>query len=453
MLNFILVIDVYQYIKKIRVITKEVTIVLFWDTMSSEKLYQPTDTVLAKVKGYPAWPAMIIPTELIPSNVLKGHSIDDSDSEESDDENYLVYSSTLKFRKFSKLLDTYCVKFMKDDSYIWVKPNDLSELTVDDCEKWLHSKGKKQKKLIPAYEMALQALRDKSVDVWEFVEYGSNGKPDDDDYVDEEEERSKPKRRGTRSSARQRQKQKAATFDSDLNDLDSEEDNSELEITRTTRKKRNTRSKRVADELDEPLIELEVSKKKPTREPTITQTRKKNSTKPKMEKYNYEDDEDWALVGLGPQDTSITSNMNPIVYKLTQKKNLERHNETKLDLIDKISSINKLLLDIFDLDPGSKHNPIKDDYEIILDELDIALSIKGSQDEFISLFRSNNEILSLFRLLFNLKGTDLEKWHLWDQFQNIYNIIYDGDFIPDKVKWSLQPVSDDPNQTAKVKEE
>ena len=51
-------------------------------------IYQPTDVVLAKVKGFPAWPAMVIPKELIPENVWKIRSrisVDKAETKEDQD--------------------------------------------------------------------------------------------------------------------------------------------------------------------------------------------------------------------------------------------------------------------------------------------------------------------------------------------------------------------------------
>ena len=136
----------------------------------SEYVYQPTQIVLAKVKGYSPWPSMIIPEEIIPANVMKSEYMTRSDSEETDtkdSENFIIYSDVLSFKKFTTSQDIYCVKFFCDDSYRWVKHHDLSVLSIDDCRDWLDADVRKNKKLIPAYEMALNGLvTENGVDVW-----------------------------------------------------------------------------------------------------------------------------------------------------------------------------------------------------------------------------------------------------------------------------------------------
>lgn len=190
-------------------------------------IYQPTDVVLAKVKGFPAWPAMVIPKELIPENVWKIRSrisVDKAETKEDQDStpdeefgsdydpnDYIIYSKVLKFKKNKEQPSLYCVKFMCDDSYIWVKQSDMQPLSVEECQKWLASKTKKNKKLIPAYEMAMKGSS--GIDVWEFVEYGSMGKPDEDEYIEDDFEEPATTRRSRsknakikpmRSSSRQR---------------------------------------------------------------------------------------------------------------------------------------------------------------------------------------------------------------------------------------------------------
>lgn len=129
--------------------------------------------------------------------------------------------------------------------------------------------------------------------------------------------------------------------------------------------------------------------------------------------------------------------MDPIAKKLSQKKNLEKHVEIKLDLEDKLAGINKLLCDVL-CSAINQAVSIKDDFEIILDELQIALDTRGSRNEFITIFQSNNSLLLNFRILFNLRKRELNKWDLWDRFQDIFKHIYSYQFIPDTEDWQLE---------------
>ncbi|KOG97388.1 Ioc4p [Saccharomyces eubayanus] len=445
----------------------------------SEVIFQPTDIVLAKVKGFSAWPAMIIPNELIPDNILKNKPVGvhkgksangkeaeieeqeqgDGDGEEEQEEvfddseanpeKFIIYTPVLKFRKNDTLKPVYCVKFFCDDSYIWVKPMDLKILTSEECRQWLNSKQRKNKKLIPAYEMAMKGKDD--IDIWEFVEYGSYGKPDEEEYVEEEEEeeeeRKKTAKKPTRSSSRQRQKRVLNT-----NDAEDGQTSKRKRVTRSTRQQKveDIEEEEEEEEDDEEEEEEEeVVRKRPQRgkpkKAVAAKAKPKPKPKPKKEKpkppkvikYHFEDDEDWSIVGLGPQDLSIEKTMDPIAKKLSQKKNLDKHTEIKLDLEDKLAGINKLLCDV--LCSGiNQVVSIKDDFEIILDELQIALNTRGSKNEFITIFQSDNSLLLNFRILFNLKKEELGKWNLWDRFQEIFEHIYSYEFTPDTTDWQLE---------------
>lgn len=432
----------------------------------SDHIFQPTEIVLAKVKGYSAWPSMIVPTEIIPPTVLKLHPaesltpLEDSDTES--DPGYIHYSSVLSFKKFSTIKDIYCVKFFCDDSYIWVKHRDLLVLTERDCEVWLNSSIRKNKKLIPAYKMAMKGLVTKNgIDVWEFVEYGSNGKNDDEDYVSENDydedtkevsgRRSKRnKKNPTRSSSRQRSKRQKK------NEVEEEVSTSRRTRSRNTGKQEEEEEEEI-EELDgltaastrgrrgiPPKNVKSTSKSKTVTKVTAKAAAKpKPKPKPKVIKYNYEDDEDWSVVGMGPQDISVDQYVSPLVKKLSQKKNFDKHNELRLDLDDRIVSINKLIFDLFSSNLKDEKSVKKNDLEIILDELDIAISMRGSHGEFISIFRSNNELLFNFRLLFNMKEKDLKNWSLWDGFQRIFKQIYDHEIIVDLQSWTTNPIVGD----------
>lgn len=399
----------------------------------TEYVYQPTQIVLAKVKGYSPWPSMIIPEEIIPANVMKSEYVSRSDSEDTDTRdpgNFIIYSDILSFKKFITSQEIYCVKFFCDDSYRWVKYNDLSLLTVDECRDWLDADIRKNKKLIPAYEMALKGLvTENGVDVWEFVEYGSNGKDqNDEEYVEDEEtssmgrRRSKRNERATRSSSRQRSKRQKISSDD-------EQDEPKNVASRRTRSKKPSK-------IQEESIKIEKPQKKEKPKPKPKQKKKKEE--PKFAEFNYENDEDWNLVGMGPQDLSINKHVNSIVKKLSQKKNIDKHNDFKSDIQDMISSINKLLSNFFihAIENGNKSK--RNDLEIILDELDIAIGMRGPHNEFITTFISSNELLFNFRLLFNLKGEDLKNWSLYNNFQRIFKLIYGHEFIVDTKSWSVK---------------
>lgn len=420
------------------------------------RLYQPTDIVLAKVKGYPAWPAMIIPYELVPTNILKSNPrIDlqlenDQDSNPNNDKEYVFYSKVLKFKKFDRLQDSYCVKFFMDDSYIWVKLNDLHKLSLDDCLSWLekNQSSSKNKNLISAYEMACRGFKAPGIDVWEFVEYGSKNRKlhaGDEEYIDEEKTSLSSNRSSSKRNNNNNTRTRTRSKDRSLNQ--------EAPATKSsTKQKNNSRGKKSEkDDQDNKFLETKNpknSKSLEKKEIDITEPQRKKvkltkkniikSVKPIEEKYNYEDDEDWSIVGMGPQNYNVTSKVSSIVTKLSQRNKLEEHNEIKLDLMDKLLSINKLLINV------NTQTPKQEDFEIILDEFDIILKINGSKNEFISVLRGNSELLINFRILFNLRSDDLHKFGLYDAFQKVFKSIYNCLFIPDLTPWSQdKSISDD----------
>ncbi|AET38035.1 Ioc4p Ecym_2293 [Eremothecium cymbalariae DBVPG len=456
--------------------------------MPAKHVYQPTDIVLAKMKGYPSWPAMIIPNEIIPPNVIRlhrknqrqGEDVDDEaeqdDAEESDSK-YIVYSDLLKFRRFDKVQSSYCLKFLCDDTYTWLKAQDMSPLTVEQCKEWLSKSNKskkkqnsKNKKLVEAYEMAMKGTD--GIDVWEFVEYGSSGRPEDEEeyleestpgdddpedsveFQDEEEDEDEdeeevggatngsklsPKRKErvtlkpTRSSKRQRAARERK-----------EQEVKPKRQTRSSRSKREVALAQVDNTSDLKGIEndkdVESGSKRTIGRSKKTASDKKqaNSKKNKIQepqRYKYEDDENWEIVGMGPQDLTINSS-NPLLNRLSQKKNLELHNELKLDLQDKLFMINRLLLDGVLSSEASQ-----DEFEIIIDEIDIAISMKGSHNELITVFLANNELLANLRALFNLKQNQLKAFNLWDKFMAIFDEVYGFEFTPEAQPWSLDAMN------------
>lgn len=449
-----------------------------WDML--KHLFQPADIVLAKVKGYPSWPAMIIPTEIIPDHVIKLHrrsqrTSRNKEEEDCDDDEskYIIYSDMLKFRRFDVIQSSYCLKFFCDDTYTWIKAQDMSLLSVNQCKKWLegNSRSKKKvasknKKLIQAYEMAMRGSE--GIDIWEFVEYGSLGRPDDqDEYVednsaaddydasetemnedgllkDEDSSSSdditirrrslkklgaKPVSRPTRSSKRQ---------------LEAEE--KELQLHKRKTRSSNLYEERLQTKLDKDDEYLgyfdELSARRVTRANgrgfavTDSAVEKKQPACKKITpaeptKYKYEDDEDWSLVGMGPQDFTIPSN-NSLVNRLAQKKHLEIHNELKLDLQDKLVMVNKLMID------GIVSREVAADYfEILIDELDITLDMRGSYNELLAVLLHNNGLLMNFRALFNIKQNVLKQLNLWNRFMCVFEKVYGYKFIPETQVWSL----------------
>lgn len=129
---------------------------------------QPKQLVLAKIKGFPDWPAIVVPVDQIPTK--------------------------LKTAKNAKFLDNYlendhvCVKFYYDDQYSWTNMASIKPLNDQIVDDYLISvgemnggdgdiaassgkRGGRKKRITEAY------LKVKQVPVDEFLEWGSWGKP------------------------------------------------------------------------------------------------------------------------------------------------------------------------------------------------------------------------------------------------------------------------------------
>lgn len=386
---------------------------------------------------------MVIPFEIVPQQVLSKNRSklpEDSDND-SDEAEFVEYSPMLSFKKFKRELTNYCVKFFHDDSYIWLSPKNLNALPLAQIEAFLSKvNSKTSKKLVRAYEMAKQGVTS-GIDVWEFVEYGSSGKPDDDDYTEgegeddyAEDDEGSSKRKPTRSSARTKAKKakpapRRAT-----------RSNTKVAQSAKTGSSGGSGSGSGSEDASS-LDEDEEEERKPVASKPRAKAAKrapKPLEKPKQTVYRYEDDDDWRIVGLGPQDLTLDSHPS-FASKLIVKRNLEVHNDLKLELKDRLAAVNRMLTE-FILDKSEDSDLIY----LIMDELKISISLKGSNDELWSVFFANSELLLNLRILLNLKRTDLKKLKVLDKLLDIYEEIYDNEFQFDTKPWSKDAQIVDP---------
>ncbi|CUM53650.1 uncharacterized protein AC631_00799 [Debaryomyces fabryi] len=130
--------------------------------------YPPKSIVLAKVKGYPPWPAMILDEALLPENIRskKPKSVKQPPK-----------------RKLSKPITILPVRFFSDDTYIWIKSNELKTLNHEMINLFLQNDKKRKDNLLQtAYELA-----NDPPDMELFIKWGSKGEPVEVPYVPEEE--------------------------------------------------------------------------------------------------------------------------------------------------------------------------------------------------------------------------------------------------------------------------
>ncbi|KAI3405113.2 hypothetical protein KGF56_002069 [Candida oxycetoniae] len=150
----------------------------------SEK-YPPKSIVLAKVKGYPPWPAMVLDESLLPQHIQNKKPKPKSKAKPTN-----ASPSSPSQNNSGATSNVLPIKFFSDDTYIWININDLKPLHKDDIAIHFATSSAKRRKdqvLEKAFELASNPL-----DMEEFIRYGSNGKPEiietgDDDDDDEEE--------------------------------------------------------------------------------------------------------------------------------------------------------------------------------------------------------------------------------------------------------------------------
>ncbi|EIN11168.1 hypothetical protein PUNSTDRAFT_118694 [Punctularia strigosozonata HHB-11173 SS5] len=92
--------------------------------------YEVRDIVLAKVRGFPAWPGMIVDPEDIPANVRRE-------------------------QPNSKKTTFYCVRFFPAGDYAWTIAKDLSKLQKHEIEAYINEPFRKNADLLQGYKIAL----------------------------------------------------------------------------------------------------------------------------------------------------------------------------------------------------------------------------------------------------------------------------------------------------------
>lgn len=124
--------------------------------------FKPTTIVLAKVKGYPAWPAMVLKESILPENIKRKKP-----------------KKSIK-KKPTRFLP---VRFFSDDTYIWMNELDIKLLTDDMIQEYFNVASKKRRRdnlLENAYQLAIDPP-----DMDLFVRYGSRAEPPEEQELDQ----------------------------------------------------------------------------------------------------------------------------------------------------------------------------------------------------------------------------------------------------------------------------
>ncbi|ODQ67281.1 hypothetical protein NADFUDRAFT_49718 [Nadsonia fulvescens var. elongata DSM 6958] len=120
------------------------------ETKSSD--FSVGDIVLAKVKGFPAWPGMVLSDELVPAAILAAKPRNPGSNPKSKKKS----SPGTTASGAGTSVKVWPVRFFNDPTHCWSVKADLKFLSPDEARKYLKGpKGKKDKYLLRAYEIAL----------------------------------------------------------------------------------------------------------------------------------------------------------------------------------------------------------------------------------------------------------------------------------------------------------
>ncbi|PCH35978.1 hypothetical protein WOLCODRAFT_28250 [Wolfiporia cocos MD-104 SS10] len=150
-------------------------------TQAKEQSYDVRDVVLAKVRGYPPWPGMIVDPDSVPENV----------------QNERPNAKTKKG-------NWYCVRFFPAGDYAWMVPKDISKLQQHEIEAYINEPYKRSGDLLAGYRIALNPAKweeEREAQRVEAAEEEANAEIDqldsdgEDEADDGEEKKSKSKKR------------------------------------------------------------------------------------------------------------------------------------------------------------------------------------------------------------------------------------------------------------------
>ncbi|KAL6947130.1 hypothetical protein ACO0QE_001999 [Hanseniaspora vineae] len=380
-------------------------------------------SILVKVKGYPSWPALVIPPEKIPKRLLEAKS--------TSPENH------------------YCVKFYNDNDYTWLKKSRTMSLAkqydlLDSAEKITAlidkeaSKRKKNDKLIKAYQMVLEQVSG-VFPVDEFINAG------EEKYIQEPSEAQDFKQEQLQQDSGSDKKVGEDETELDKKAANAETDKKKKKPAASKKrsikqenedqpvKKQDTKGKKQPAKKAAPPVKKELSKeatpKLSKRASTPTAT-KKNSTKktatpaPAEKKssskqtFKFEsplvDNTNipiYELVNRGPQHLDLLK-VTPSNCGVAYLPNFAALNEKKFDLQDSMQTLKNLLFDFFTEYITMKKND--KDVKSIMTEPDLVEKSNVIFAEFENL--ANNKSLNYFKYLFL---QDQEFYHYFNTYMNV----------------------------------
>ncbi|KAI0929805.1 hypothetical protein AcV5_006673 [Taiwanofungus camphoratus] len=105
-------------------------------TQVKEHSYDFRDVVLAKVRGYPPWPGMVVDPDTVPENVQQERP-----------------------NAKTKKGNWYCVRFFPAGDYAWIVPKDISKLQQHEIQAYINEPFKRSGDLLQGYRIALDPTK------------------------------------------------------------------------------------------------------------------------------------------------------------------------------------------------------------------------------------------------------------------------------------------------------
>ncbi|KAH8995192.1 hypothetical protein EDB86DRAFT_3064543 [Lactarius hatsudake] len=99
-----------------------------------ETTYEFRDIVLAKVRGYPPWPGMVVDPQAVSKEVLRE-------------------------RPQNKKSSFYCVRFFPKGDHAWLVSKDISRLKTHEIEAFINEPSKRSGELLDGYKVALSPTK------------------------------------------------------------------------------------------------------------------------------------------------------------------------------------------------------------------------------------------------------------------------------------------------------
>ncbi|KAI0779595.1 hypothetical protein C8Q74DRAFT_702710 [Fomes fomentarius] len=147
----------------------------------TDQSYEVRDVVLAKVRGFPPWPGMIVDPDSVPGTVAKERP-----------------------NAKTKKGNWYCVRFFPAGDYAWIVPKDISKLQPHEIQAFISEPFKRSGELLKGYRIALDPtdwLEEKAAAIAEAQEAEANAEVDQLDSDGEEEAKKASSESATKSRA------------------------------------------------------------------------------------------------------------------------------------------------------------------------------------------------------------------------------------------------------------